>query len=250
MREPSTSSGHPTLRLGVLAPWRLLRLGVDQGLGDGTPLAASTGMRRTILGGLMVLHAAGCRSVYYEAMDAAGYEQEEILRSRLHRAHETQLASEAGLKRALSSLEDGRALSWEEVGALESDLEALGRDIESVEDAAQVTFQEQEKELEEIEEPKRRRASAARMEEARRSYGALEAQLLDVEARFEELLELLRQGTARMGEARDAVSSLVDRLEHTSEETRAFVGEERAEARSLERRTEMLATAVRWSHIR
>lgn len=133
---------------------------------------------------LIFLTAAGCQTLYFDAMEKIGIEKRDILVDRVDGAREAQQAAKEQFE---SALEQFIAVTNYSGGDLEkqyktlkgeyedsvSRAEAVRDKIQSVEDVADALFKEWEEELKEYSNQDLRRSSEQQLRATRKSYSTL-----------------------------------------------------------------------------
>ena len=198
----------------------------------------------------LLLAAAGCKSVYYNTMEAFGVEKRDILVDRVETARDKQ---EAAKERFTTALERFKAVVAFDGGDLEAMYNDLDRDyrqsekaaaavsgkIDSVDSVANALFAEWESELDEYDSAELRNASEAQLETTRGRYDQMLAAMRKAEATMPPVLIAMKdqvlflkhnlnaqavasiQGTAE-GIQRD-IESLIQEMQSSIDEANAFI---------------------------
>lgn len=151
---------------------------------------------------LLALTFQGCSRMYFNALESvAGVQKRDILKSRIEKTRDSQEEAKEQFESALE-----RFMSIVKVDAveLESKYNELKRDyeqseskaqevrnrIDSVEEVAEALFQEWERELEQYDSDKLRRASERQLRETRDRYKNLHAAMKKAESKMDPVLDV------------------------------------------------------------
>jgi len=194
----------------------------------------------------------GCRSAYYNTMEAFGYEKREILVDRVGDARDEQEDAKAQFTSALDQFKAVIDFEGDDLEAMYKELDrgyqrskraasGVGDKIDSVESVAEALFEEWEEELNSYNSEQLRTISAQRMEETRSRYDQLVGAMRRAEATIEPVLTAMQdqvlflkhnlnaqaiasiQGTAE-GINRD-IQSLIKEMENSISEANAFINQ-------------------------
>ena len=141
-------------------------------------------MNRMVWIGLFGVALAGCRSTYYNAMEALGHPKREILSSRVQDARQTQVEAKEQFQSALErfrsvvdvsggSLEEKYEQLRAEYEKSKDSADAVNRRIAAVKDVAVALFAEWADELEEYSNDQLRAASQVKLEQTRVAYATM-----------------------------------------------------------------------------
>lgn len=192
----------------------------------------------------------GCKTAYYNTMEAFGYEKRDILVDRVEQARDEQ---EDAKEQFASALEQFKSVVAFDGGDLEKMYNQLDRDyqrsesaakgvtkrIDSVESVADALFKEWEGELDEYSDPKLRASSEAQLRDTRRRYEQMLGAMRRAEATMPPVLSAMKdqvlfikhnlnaqaiasiQGTAT--EIQSDIESLIAEMERSIAEANVFI---------------------------
>ena len=194
----------------------------------------------------------GCKSAYYNTMEAFGYEKREILVDRVGDARDEQEDAKAQFTSALDQFKAVIDFEGDDLEAMYKELDRgykksksaasdVGDKIDSVESVAEALFEEWEEELNSYNSEQLRTISAQRLEETRSRYEQLIGAMRRAEETIPPVLTAMQdqvlflkhnlnaqaiasiQGTAE-GINRD-IQSLIKEMENSISEANAFINQ-------------------------
>ncbi len=209
-------------------------------------------MKRCVwmIGALAVL--AGCRTIYYDTMEAFGHPKRQILSSRVQDAQESQVEAKEQFQ---SALERFRSVVEVSGGSLEEKYEqvrgeyekskaaadVVNRRIASVKDVAGALFDEWADELDEYSSDQLRAASQVKLEQTRAAYTRMIGMMDAASARMDPVLRALYDQVLFLkhnlnAQAIAAVREQLVWVEHSTEALLADMERSIAEAESFMQR--------------
>ncbi len=197
-------------------------------------------MKKTLLSffALFFVYTSGCQEMYFDTMEALGYERRELLVSSVEDARDSQSAAKEQFK---SALEEFSAVLNYDGGELEDKYEKLKAEyeesedkankvkkrIEDVEEVAGSLFLEWEKELEEYTNDQLRRKSEAKLAETRSRYLDLIKAMKKAESKIDPVLNAFRDQVLFLKHNLNAqaISSLQEELDSVQTNINVLVSE-------------------------
>lgn len=194
----------------------------------------------------------GCKSAYYNTMEAFGYEKRDILVDRVEDARDEQEQAKTQFTSALDQFKAVIDFEGDDLEAMYKQLDAgykkskraasdVGDKIASVESVAEALFKEWEEELNSYSSEQLRAISAQRLDETRSRYEQLIGAMQRAEATIPPVLTAMQdqvlflkhnlnaqaiasiQGTAE-GIQRD-IQSLINEMQKSIDEANAFINQ-------------------------
>jgi hypothetical protein len=197
--------------------------------------------------GPALLFLIGCRSAYFETMEAIGYHKRELLVDRVEDARESQEEAKEQFQSALETFisvlnfEGGELQEkYEKLNVefeeSESKAEAVSERIDEVEDVAEALFDEWESELDQYSDDRLRRASERKLDETRERYERLISAMRRAEGRVDPVLSVFRDQVLFLKHNLNAqaVASLQDELVSVEADITSLIREMEASIREAD----------------
>lgn len=197
-------------------------------------------MRHTlsVIAGMLLLTACGCREAYYSTMEKLGHPKRELLVERVEKARDTQEEAKEQFKSALDQfitvlnvdggeLEEKYRRLNDEYEQSEDKAREVERRINDVKSVAKSLFNEWEDELKEYTNPELRRKSEDKLEQTRQQYDQLISAMERAEEKIQPVLAAFRDQVLYLKHNLNAqaIASLQGELDRVETNVNSLVAE-------------------------